>query len=86
MIPLKLYMRNFMCYREQVLDLSGIHLACLGVDGRRDTDSNLSLDVGVVAEFANDHALAGVRVAANEGTTLGNQLASAMKTTVEHLA
>jgi exonuclease SbcC len=29
MIPLKLYMRNFMCYREQTLDLRGIHLACL---------------------------------------------------------
>jgi exonuclease SbcC len=29
MIPLKLYMRNFMCYREQTLDFAGIHLACL---------------------------------------------------------
>jgi exonuclease SbcC len=29
MIPRKLYMRNFMCYREQTLDLRGIHLACL---------------------------------------------------------
>ena len=29
MIPLKLYMRNFMCYREQTLDFRGIHLACL---------------------------------------------------------
>lgn len=32
MIPLKLYMRNFMCYREQTLDMSGIHLACLTGD------------------------------------------------------
>jgi exonuclease SbcC len=29
MIPIRLYMRNFMCYREQALDLDGIHLACL---------------------------------------------------------
>jgi exonuclease SbcC len=29
MIPCKLYMRNFMCYREQTLDFRGIHLACL---------------------------------------------------------
>ena len=29
MIPLKIYMRNFMCYREQELNLRGIHLACL---------------------------------------------------------
>ena len=29
MIPVKLYMRNFMCYREQALDFTGIHLACL---------------------------------------------------------
>ncbi len=29
MIPLRLYVRNFMCYREQALDFSGIHLACL---------------------------------------------------------
>ena len=29
MKPRKLYMRNFMCYREQELDFSGIHLACL---------------------------------------------------------
>lgn len=29
MIPLRLYMRNFMCYREQTLDFRGIHLACL---------------------------------------------------------
>ena len=32
MIPLKIYMRNFMCYREQTLDLGGIHLACLTGD------------------------------------------------------
>ncbi|MFN2133903.1 MAG: AAA family ATPase [Anaerolineae bacterium] len=32
MIPLRLYMRNFMCYREQVLDLRGIDLACLTGD------------------------------------------------------
>jgi exonuclease SbcC len=34
MIPLKLSMRNFMCYGEQVssLDFSGIHLACLAGD------------------------------------------------------
>jgi len=29
MIPQRLYMRNFMCYREQSLDLRGITLACL---------------------------------------------------------
>ena len=29
MIPRTLYMRNFMCYREQTLDFRGIHLACL---------------------------------------------------------
>ena len=29
MIPIRLYMRNFMCYREQALDFTGIHLACL---------------------------------------------------------
>jgi len=29
MIPCKLHMRNFMCYREQTLDLRGVHLACL---------------------------------------------------------
>ena len=29
MIPLQLYMRNFICYREQSLDFRGIHLACL---------------------------------------------------------
>jgi len=29
MIPVRLYMRNFMCYREQELDFGGIHLACL---------------------------------------------------------
>ncbi len=33
MIPLKLRLRNFMCYREeQSLDFSGIHLACLAGD------------------------------------------------------
>ncbi len=33
MIPQKLRLRNFMCYREeQVLDFSGIHLACLAGD------------------------------------------------------
>ena len=32
MIPLRLYMRNFMCYREQTLDFRGIHLACLTGD------------------------------------------------------
>ena len=33
MIPLKLRLRNFMCYRdEQTLDFSGIHLACLAGD------------------------------------------------------
>ncbi len=34
MIPLKLEMRNFMCYGEEVssLDFSGIHLACLAGD------------------------------------------------------
>jgi DNA repair protein SbcC/Rad50 len=34
MIPLKLSLRNFMCYRENVapLDFSGIHLACLSGD------------------------------------------------------
>jgi exonuclease SbcC len=32
MIPLRLYMRNFMCYREQTLDLRGIDLACLTGD------------------------------------------------------
>ena len=29
MIPRRLYVRNFMCYREQALDFTGIHLACL---------------------------------------------------------
>ena len=29
MIPRKLYLRNFMCYREQELNFAGIHLACL---------------------------------------------------------
>ncbi|MGQ9599560.1 MAG: AAA family ATPase [Anaerolineae bacterium] len=36
MIPLRLYVRNFMCYRDNVppLDFSGIHLACLaGANG-----------------------------------------------------
>ncbi len=36
MIPLKLHVRNFMCYRDNVppLDFSGIHLACLtGANG-----------------------------------------------------
>ena len=34
MIPVKLAMRNFMCYGDQVstLDFSGIHLACLSGD------------------------------------------------------
>ncbi|MBI1800384.1 MAG: SMC family ATPase [Chloroflexi bacterium] len=33
MIPLKLHLRNFMCYRgEATLDLSGIHMACLAGD------------------------------------------------------
>ena len=33
MIPLKLQLRNFMCYRElEPLDFSGIHLACLAGD------------------------------------------------------
>lgn len=33
MIPLKLRLRNFMCYREeQTLDFGGIHLACLAGD------------------------------------------------------
>jgi exonuclease SbcC len=34
MIPVRLKMRNFMCYRENVpvLDFSGIHLACLSGD------------------------------------------------------
>jgi len=34
MIPVKLTMRNFMCYRDNVppLDFSGIHLACLSGD------------------------------------------------------
>ncbi|NIO69908.1 MAG: AAA family ATPase [Anaerolineae bacterium] len=33
MIPLKLQLRNFMCYREvEALDFSGIHLACLAGD------------------------------------------------------
>lgn len=32
MIPLHLYMRNFMCYREQALDLRGVQLACLTGD------------------------------------------------------
>ncbi len=33
MIPLKLQLRNFMCYRElDSLDLTGIHLACLAGD------------------------------------------------------
>ena len=33
MIPLKLQLRNFMCYRQvETLDLSGIHLACLAGD------------------------------------------------------
>ncbi|MBN1583762.1 MAG: SMC family ATPase [Anaerolineae bacterium] len=32
MIPLYLYMRNFMCYREQSLELRGIQLACLTGD------------------------------------------------------
>ena len=33
MIPLKLQLRNFMCYREvDALDFSGIHLACLAGD------------------------------------------------------
>src|SRR5439155_24034292 len=31
MIPVRLSLRNFMCYRDstEVLDLTGIHLACL---------------------------------------------------------
>ena len=31
MIPVRLQLRNFMCYRENVppLDFTGIHLACL---------------------------------------------------------
>ncbi|MBN1641886.1 MAG: SMC family ATPase [Anaerolineae bacterium] len=32
MIPYRLYMRNFMCYREQTLDFRGIDLACLTGD------------------------------------------------------
>ena len=34
MIPVKLKMRNFMCYRDNVpeLDFTGIHLACLSGD------------------------------------------------------
>lgn len=32
MIPRRLYMRNFMCYREQSIDLRGIDLACLTGD------------------------------------------------------
>ena len=33
MIPLKLQLRNFMCYRDPtVLDFTGIHLACLTGD------------------------------------------------------
>ena len=34
MIPVRLRMRNFMCYREDVppLDFRGIHLACLSGD------------------------------------------------------
>ncbi len=32
MIPRQLYMRNFMCYVEQSLDLRGVHLACLSGD------------------------------------------------------
>lgn len=33
MIPLKLQLRNFMCYRQvEALDFSGIHLACLAGD------------------------------------------------------
>jgi len=36
MIPLKLQLRNFMCYRElETLDFSGIHLACLAGDNGR---------------------------------------------------
>jgi exonuclease SbcC len=42
MIPLKLYIRNFMCYREQVLDLSGVHLACL--TGNNGTGKSALLD------------------------------------------
>jgi len=33
MLPLKLSLRNFMCYRDpDPLDFSGIHLACLAGD------------------------------------------------------
>src|SRR4030065_147145 len=34
MIPVRLKMRNFMCYRDNVpaLDFTGIHLACLSGD------------------------------------------------------
>jgi exonuclease SbcC len=34
MIPIRLKMRNFMCYRDNVpaLDFTGIHLACLSGD------------------------------------------------------
>ncbi|MCX7912113.1 MAG: AAA family ATPase, partial [Dehalococcoidales bacterium] len=29
MIPVRLKLHNFMCYRDEVLDFSGIHLACI---------------------------------------------------------
>lgn len=32
MVPSKLILKNFMCYREAQLDLEGIHLACLSGD------------------------------------------------------
>ena len=38
MIPLKLSVRNFLCYRDNVptLDFEGIHIACLCGDNRLD--------------------------------------------------
>ena len=32
MIPLKLTLKNFMCYKDATLDLDGVHLACLSGD------------------------------------------------------
>ncbi len=32
MVPVKLELKNFMCYKEAVLELEGVHLACLSGD------------------------------------------------------
>ncbi len=32
MVPSKLILKNFMCYKDAILDLDGIHMACLSGD------------------------------------------------------